>query len=532
MPSWCDPTRLNPLGQPFCTEFPDVCGPPAPGFTLEESTGIDWSFRGDAGPFPFNFPFGLAPGCPICLESDFAFAIADGFQALAECTPELGWFFTDCQGNTTPPGSEFGLPGYDCSLLIQTLQIMEDFDAMPGPTGPAGSPGPPGFTGPQGPRGFEGDTGPAGADSTVPGPAGAPGGGAPVEGEPGFDDFLRTILNALLAAARLKELVDAVIADPTFPEIGGGTIEPGTPEFDALVTGVGEALGGELPPVVGEPDFSGSLNFPQLPQPGGSLNVPPLPGSSELPPLVSPTFPGDSPVARALPGGGVSLPAPSPGALELAARVGERILRAVATERQQRAARRALETFLQQRAAQQRELLQLLRDRLQLQRGGVTMPFGQSGFNVIGSGGGTTSSFFGEDFLTGVGDILLGGVGGGTGMSPLERIIAGIAGVATPGGAVSAFPPAGGTPAAAGGANGFDFQQLAAALGGGAGAEGGFFKTGRCGPVARSVVAVNKPGGGIAWFGNLGQPAIWTGDIARAKKVDKFARKARKARPR
>ena len=66
-------------------------------------------------------------------------------------------------GATGPAGADSTVPG------------PAGADGAPGATGPAGLAGPTGPQGPQGLKGDTGDTGPAGADSTVPGPAGPTG---------------------------------------------------------------------------------------------------------------------------------------------------------------------------------------------------------------------------------------------------------------------------------------------------------------------------------------------------------------------
>ncbi len=58
------------------------------------------------------------------------------------------------------------------------------------------------------------------------------------------------------------------------------------------------------------------------------------------------------------------------------------------------------------------------------------------------------------------------------------------------------------------------------------------FRPTMAGAVAQRFMATNPATGRLTWFGPLGQPVLWTGDIRAAKRVNRVARRALRARGR
>jgi len=258
------------------------------------------------------------------------------------------------------------------------LNRLNSFDQLPGPSGIRGLRGERGSQGNQGIQGIQGFTGTGG---DFPNPTDAI-----------FDQVIRSIVAELIAAG-----VDVIIGEQGPPGEPGAPGAPGEPGPAPPVTEP------PVPPVIVPPGPipapGGSLNVPAIPGAGGaSLNVPPLPGSAELGPLRRPVFPGAAAFPPQQPPGRrapttprrVDIRDPREWVRTIVA-----VLRDAQNQRRARqladAQRRALERYSRARVA--------ALDRLRLPQPrpvsmpspspqGVAMPFGQMGYMSSSGGGG------------------------------------------------------------------------------------------------------------------------------------------------
>ncbi len=482
----------------------------------------------------------------IVSQADLAAAIARTGLVQATCLsfpqPVTG---VACGDPQTGAG---GFPVSDiCGKLGQVLAAISVYDLLPGPVGPTGPIGPIGASGPAGIQGIAGLIGPLGRTGPI-GPEG-------IAGIPGPIGPIGDVFSEASNPAGWAELLARVaVLAAQEALLNPGPIGPIGPIGETGETGEPGEMGEAGEPGIGEEIGVDSINFPAFPSTAGSLNAPVLSGRRR--PIFAPSAIGPrvttapifatAPIRRTaagvpIPTGGRP-PRTTPakrqrGLPDLIAT----ILRARRARQLGDARRRALERFGQrQRAAvaafRRAQLSRVFRAPVRVPTERVrTMPFGQDGF-FSGVG----------DFFA---DLDLGGLANTAAQfflqqqapvftppifAPAPQLPPGTAQIAVP--TSPTFPvgfptlppiqaPVGTIPAATG------FRDLA----------GEFVAGTACAPLfkpvmgpkrarpASLVIQANPTDGRPEFFGSRGQPVLFSGDFAAVGRVDRAAKRARKA---